>query len=193
MLIKGVCLGSILMLCVMSLSPPTGSCSKACHDDRCKHFDTAFSTSVVANSLSDIAWSMVHGLKVSGGALPKALGSTPYKKSNLLFYFIGLPVLAFVAAIVGRQSKWWIVSALFSFGCVLYFGSQYQNGPKPLDDALYFYATEFCVRVGNWTGLTYWGVCIAIFVIGIPLCGLYDLGSLISRFLKRTSAVSSNA
>lgn len=188
MLIKGVCLGSILMLCVMSLSPPTGSCSKACHDDRCKHFDTAFSTSVVANSLSDIAWSMVHGLKVSGGALPKALGSTPYKKSNLLFYFIGLPFLAFVAAIIRRQSKWWILAMLISFGGVVFFGVQYQAS-----NSLYFYATEFCVRVGNWTGLTYWGVCIAIFVIGIPLCALFDVGSIISRFVRRTDAVSGDA
>ena len=173
MLLRGTFLGCVLMLIMMSMPAPSGDCTiEGCHNiSRCQHFQPRFGGCFLADELSATGYFFVSQLKGGGGLVPSGLGGSDYQRANLLVYFIGLPLIALIAAIVLKQSPWLIGATVCVLAGMLIQGMHFEAAP-----ALYMYGTEFCVRLGNLTGLTYWGICILIFVLGIPLCALWDVG-----------------
>ena len=169
MTIRGVILGCLLMLVIMALPKPSGSCSFAvCHNGQCTHFLKRFNHHRVAVFCDDITNDAVSLLKKMGKQVGTLGEKTPYRGANNLVYFIVLPLLAVLVAWLRRDPKWLYVAAVVFFSMVVIQGFRYKPG-------LYRYATDFCIHLGNLTGLTYWGICFLFFIVGIPGAIVYDI------------------
>ena len=181
MLAKGIFLGSLLMVCVMSLPAPSGKCSLAsCYRSGCIHFQSGFGDSVIASRTSELGEMMVQGLKGLGTAVPSGLAESAYKRGNYLVYFFLLPLVGLVIGLYREESRLLLAAGAISFGVVLYQGMCF--APR---EGLFLYATEFCVRLGNLTNATYWGVCLVLFVFAIPTAVLVDIVAFLRDVCRR--------
>ena len=167
------------MLVVMSVYAPKGTCSMTqCHDRgvHCPHFMERFGQSQLAAWFDALAVKTVRALRQLGQALPKVTGSSPYRVANYIVYFLMFPLLALGASLLRQDPRWLYLLFAVLLGLVLTQGMLYEDGVR---SGLYDYSTEFCIRLGNLTHLSYWGVCILIFLVAMPMVLLWDGVSLL--------------
>lgn len=148
-------------------------CTRACHDRGCAHLPRVVDTSrPVVRAAREVYVANIRAL---------AAPSIGYRDTNLLVYVVGFPALYAVILLV-LLLRWpvawrWPV-ALASSGIVAallagvlarieVFGA-WGSGRT----ALYWLCTDFCIHMGNATGLTYEGFNFALFVVGFPLTGI---------------------
>mgnify|MGYP001435738040 CR=1 FL=1 len=177
------------MLTIMALPAPDGICSYAsCHGAKKKcgvkmpyKGKQALEVALGENRFS----SMVHSITKGAIDVLHSLGRVlnGYRGANLWVYFAMLPLAGLFLGWLKRE-PWWIYLALgLSFSVLLYVGLRFDeatpttcpNGTRLALKGLYDYATEFCVRLGNHTGLSYVGVNFIIFIVGMPLAIVVDL------------------
>ena len=87
-------------------------------------------------------------------------------------YFICLPIIAIGVSVVMLRPR--TAVEVFWAG-LLVFTMFFQADGFLGTENLYHYGTEFCVRLGNLTGLTYRGICILVFVVGMPFALVFEL------------------
>ena len=139
----------------------SGTCSILCHNKGCGHAETAFGTedwySIAYNSTE---WTI--------NLLKQGKGSSFYRWANLIAYFVLLPGLAVVNARLHSIQGIWYKWMGGSIAMLLAIGEVTSESHSLTGKGWYYYCTDWCIRVGNSTGLTYGGVCFVVFVVGIP-------------------------
>ena len=105
-----------------------------------------------------------------------------YRWANLIAYFVLLPGLAVVNAQLHSIQSIWYKWMGGSIAMLLAVGEVTSKNHSLTGKGWYYYCTDWCIRVGNSTGLTYGGVCFVVFVVGIP--GVL-LGDFIWGVIKR--------
>ena len=163
MTLKSIPFGLLLILIVHIAPKPEGPCSWSCHNDACYHGQElalgwldklGLDESIYYEKMEPVYLSVIHWLHDLPGT---------YREANLYIYGLALPALAFLLALlIGVRWPWMVVAGV---GSVLF---------AMLPD-WYDLCTEFCIYVGNWTGLTYAGFNFILFLILIPGFLLVDL------------------
>ena len=144
-------------------------CTRACHDRGCAHLATKVDMSrPVARAAEAVYRANIAALK------RPALG---YRDTNLLVYLVGFPSVAAAllwAALWRRPTPWSWAALLGAAGLLAGLLAVVASNPAGLlawgrgRDALYAACTDFCVHMGNLTGLTYEGFNALLFIVGFP-------------------------
>lgn len=152
------------------------SCTRACHDRGCVHLPQKI----------DVERPVVRAARAVYVANIRALRQPAfgYRDTNLLVYVVGAPSVAAVllwGVLWRRPGRWaWGLLGLAA-GLLVAAGAVVATRPEGLlawgvgRDALYWACTDFCIHMGNRTGLTYEGFNFLLFVVGFPatLLGLF--------------------
>ena len=132
-----------------------------CHTHFCPHVEPKFGQYPWYAWAESSTNSLIQSLK-------QGKGFQHYQWANLVVYFGLVPGWGLFNGWLHKQPWTWYVGMIGSVGllCVIgQFSSAVGSMPK---GNWYYYCTEFCMRVGNATGLTYGGVCFLLFVVAIP-------------------------
>ena len=134
-----------------------------------------------------------------------ALGGRDYGTGNAVAYLGIVPAWGLCNAWLNRESKLWYAALIISV-LIMFLVGQFGftpdglEGPKKMANPLpsstihkypnwFWYCTEWCMRIADYTKLTYGGVCFVVFVVGIP--GVL-IGDSIWGILKRTERHTSD-
>lgn len=146
-----------------------GECSILCHDTGCPHAAESLEP-LVGKSFYTIADSstqaMIAGLNQGKGSSSDRFNF--YQWANLIAFFIFVPGWAWLNARLHNIDRRWYYAMVGSVVTMLAIGEVTAFKEALTGKGWYYYCTDWCIRVGNLTGLTYGGVCFVIFVVGIP-------------------------
>ena len=121
MTLRGILLGSILILIVMGMDAPSGSCSLArCHDAKCSHFLDTFHHHWLIQWCDSVTDRTVLGPKRLGAQIGSTSSGSTYRQANYLVYFIALPILGLLGAWLRREPKWLYGLAAVAFTTVIF-------------------------------------------------------------------------
>ena len=154
-------------------------CTRACHDQGCAHLPRVVDTE---RPVVQAARAVYHA-NIQALAAP----SIGYRDTNLVVYVLGFPALYAVLSLVllwrlPMARRWgpMLLTGATAAGLLGYAASRAEvlaswgSGRS----AVYWVCTDFCVHMGNLTGLTYEGFNFALFVVGFPLTGVLLLVAL---------------
>jgi len=146
-----------------------GDCTlSVCHNRWCTHADHTFGQYGWYSSAQYATTSLI-------GFLHQGKGFSFYQWANLIAFFGFVPGLALVNARLHSVQRFWYGAMIGSILAMLAIGEVTSNVKSLTGMGWYYYCTDWCLRLGNVTGLTYGGVCFLIFVMGIPSVLLLDL------------------
>ncbi len=139
-------------------------CTWRCHDHGCPH-SAAIGPSFLprrwsANRLENQATGWLHAMPFS------------YRQANLIVYGALVPLMALLLSI------WW-------WNWYIAIGTGISVALFALHPEWYNLCTEFCIHLGNWTGLSYSGNCFWLFLVGIPLVLFFDGVATVITIRKR--------
>jgi hypothetical protein len=145
-------------------------CTRACHDRGCVHLGQKVDLERPAARAAEALY--LANIRALRGP------SMGYRDTNLAVYLLGFPAIGGVllwGALWRRPTRGsWAVLALVA-GALGGVVSVVAARPMGLlawgsgRDAVYWACTDFCVHMGNLTGLTYEGFNFLLFVVGFPV------------------------
>ncbi len=151
-------------------------CTRACHDHGCAHLAQRIDVTRPPVRLArQLYVANLHALKAP---------SFGYRDTNLLVYVVGFPVLfaGLLLALLLRRPPgavaWGPVGLLGGLLGYVLVHVEALGAWGSGRSGLYWACTDFCIHLGNRTGLTYEGFNFLLFVVGFPLtlfalvCGL---------------------
>lgn len=152
-----------------STHAPAEHCTRACHDRGCVHLlEVVDPENPVVQAARGLYVANLEALRAP---------SIGYRDTNLLVYVVGFPLLyaSLLLVVLWRAPPRVVRPATVGagLGLVALLGSVALRPSALLAwgrgaDALYWACTDFCVHMGNLTGLTYEGFNFLLFVVGFP-------------------------
>lgn len=148
---------------------PADVCTRACHDRGCIHLTRKVDTNApVVRAARSVYRANIRALHAP---------SLGYRDTNLLVYVLGMPTVCAVLLLIvlarePSRRHWVALAGLLAAGAVMVASVAGRPGAALAwgtdRDAVYWMCTDFCVHIGNRTGLTYEGFNVLLFLVTFP-------------------------